>query len=154
MRIITMPVIFIIAFTLLSACGNKKPSANENASISEEEENKVIVTVNGEEWSTTNVTLAGTHVFGMTADSKGTYGISVRLGYNLENTGPLTNRCEYTLSGRDREEMAWVDEECSIEVTAITADNIEGNFSFTGVNEESEKKSISGKFAVQRSEIR
>lgn len=151
MRIFTMLLTTIIAFAILSSCGNKESSANEGATISEDEENEVIVTVDGEEWSTTNVTLAGSDVFGMTADSRGTYGITVDLGYNLEGTGTLTNRCEYTRSDRDREEMEWTDEECNIEITSMTEENIEGNFSFTGMSEDGSERFVSGSFRVERS---
>lgn len=151
MRMITIWATVIIAFTFLSACGNGESSSDKNISISEEEENEVFVNVDGEEWSTTNVTLAGSDVFGMTADSRGTYGITVDLGYNLEGTGLLTNRCEYTQSGKDQDDMAWADEECSIEVTALTEEKIEGNFSFRGESEDGSQRSVSGSFRVERS---
>ena len=148
MRFISILAVLFITLSYLGACNGQESSAQDSSG--ELEENEVVVSMDGEEWSTTNVRLAGNDVFGMKGSSQGTFGISVDVGYNLEETGAITNDCEYSRRDRESNTNEWVDEECEIEITTLTDDEIRGTFSFTGVSEDGSEKSVSGRFRVER----
>ncbi len=147
MRTITTCSVIIFTLVFFGACGGQESSSDTDTDSLEE--NEVVVTVDGEEWSTTNVRLAGSHVFGMSGGSNGTHGISVDVGYDVAE-GTFTNSCEYSTRDREGNNLEWTDEECSIEITSLTEDDVQGSFNFTGTNEDGSEKSVSGIFRVER----
>lgn len=151
MRYFPILAAFFFASFFLGSCTEQDSSAQNSSG--ELEENEVVVSVDGDEWSTTNVRLAGSDVFGLSASSTGTLGITVDLGYGLAETGTITNDCEYSSEGEGISNE-WVDEECSIEITTFTDDEIQGSFSFTGVSEDGSEKSVSGRFRVEKMGVR
>lgn len=152
MRFISMLALILMAVTFLASCGGQESSAQTNTD--DLKENEVAVSVDGEEWSTTNVRLAGRNVFGMRGSSRGTFGITVDVGYGLEEAGTYTKGCEYSRKDREGNSNEWVDDECTVEITALTDEEIRGAFSFTGVSEDNSEKSVSGRFRVKKMVIR
>lgn len=152
MRISLMITTFFFTTAFLGACNGQQSSPQTNTD--ELEENEVVVLVDGEEWSTTNVRLAGRNVFGMRGSSRGTFGITVDVGYGLEEVGTYTKGCEYSRKDREGNSNEWVDDKCTVEITALTDKEIKGTFSFTGISEDSSEKSVSGRFRVEKMVIR